>query len=344
MQVTAVGPEFPNNNRPKGVDFVRLSAPDLRKVSGQGVWACKALFWLFKNRKSYDFVHFHSGYLYNLVTAIAPIVLNKPFAVLPLGAAADFRADARSNRLPLISQIKRKLLGKADKAFALSEANASELKSLGLHDSKIVRLNNPASDEFFLTAKKQDKKSHNIILVGKLGRGKRPDLMVKALSQLIEAGWHDARLTLVGPFETLEFEKELRHLIDSLGLGNAVHCTGYVSNPSTIMTNLPSAIFALPSSQEGLPGALVESMAAGMPAVVTDVGAMGDIVRAANSGYVVEQRVADIRSAIERIWKDEVLWASYSGAATSYAQQHFSEEAVAKTYLTGLGVGVISGD
>lgn len=341
IRVTAVGPQVPNI-LPDQISFTKLQTPELRGVSGQVVWACKSFFWLIKNYKSYEFVHFHGGYIFNLFPALAPLLLRKPYVILPLGAGGDLRTEARSNRLPFVKSIKKFILKRAQRTFALSDANASELRDWGVSRERIIHINNPASDEYFQTPTRDMNFSHDLLLVGKLGAGKRPDLVVEALNKLISDGWHDATLTLVGPFASSTFEQRMRSLVASYGLEDAVSYTGYVDDVASILKNLPSALFVLPSLQEGLPGALTEAMAMGMPVIVTDVGSMGDVVRAAGSGYVVEPDVLQISTVIDDVWSDPDHWFRLSTAAHNFACTHFSEKSVAQTYLTSLGLGELS--
>lgn len=336
FEVTAVGPELPNI-RSKSIFYARLTTPDLRTVKGQMVWTFKSFRWLLKHHRTYDIVHFHSGYLFNLVAALVPWVLRKPFVVLPLGARADFRTDAKSNRVPFVRSLKRFILKKAHRAFALSNDNASELVAFGVPQTNIIHINNPAAEEFFRPHEIAARHSYNLVLVGKLGVGKRPDLVIEALDQLTKSGWSKATLTLVGPFEDYDFEEQIIDLIDRLGLRRAICVTGYVDNVAEIMAQSPYSVFVLPSSLEGLPGALAESMAMSMPSVVTDVGAMGDVVRASGSGFVIEPSAEAINVAVQRLWSDDDEWAKRARAAYTYARKHFSERAVAKKYILSLG-------
>lgn len=338
-EITAVGPEFPNE-KIEQISYVRMATPDLPSAKGQLIWACKVLAWLVKYRRSYDIVHFHGVYSFNLIGAMAPIFLRKRVVLLPLGAGGDLRPEAKSNRIPLIRCLKKVIAKRTHRAFALSDENISELQALGVPRSNILRIPNPASAEFFRAPSLVAERSHNLVLVGKLGRGKRPNLVIEAFHRLQkDSGWREATLTLVGPFESPEFEDEVRTLIKRHGLSDAVHCTGYVSNVAEIMLQIPSAIFILPSAQEGLPGALTEAMAMGMPAIVTDVGAMGEVVRMAGCGRVVEPSVSAISAAVEEIWGDHGVWDDFATSAHFYAKTYFSEESVARKYITGLELG-----
>jgi glycosyltransferase involved in cell wall biosynthesis len=91
------------------------------------------------------------------------------------------------------------------------------------------------------------------------------------------------------------------------------------------------SVFVLPSSREGLPGALCEAMAAGLPCVVTDVGSMGHHVRLSGAGFIVSTDAESITDGIENALG--VRWMDYSESARKYAERYFSADAIARTYL-----------
>lgn len=338
LHVTAVGPQLPNVSSDV-VSYKRVVTPDLRSVHGQMIWVGKSLGWLLKNHRSYDLVHFHGAYIFNLICALVPLLVRKPFVILPLSAGGDLRVNARSNQIPFMRSLKKFIVKRSRAAFALSDKNASELHAWGMPESRVVRIHNPASDDFFRTPEIDNGGTRDMLFIGKIGAGKRPYLVIEALACLRDRGWDNATLTLIGPFESDAAEKEVRGLVDQLGVQEAVKFTGYVSSASRFMVQLSNAVFVLPSSQEGLPGALTESMAMGIPAVVTEVGSMGDVVRASRCGSVVAPEAKAIAAAIEELWMDENVWLSFATAAHSYAKIHFSETAVAKKYLASLELG-----
>ncbi len=84
--------------------------------------------------------------------------------------------------------------------------------------------------------------------------------------------------------ELLGFESEagearrLRALADALGLGTAVQIPGPVVGADKVGRIEAAHCFCLPSSDEGLPMAMLEAMAAGLPVVVTRVGAIPEAI------------------------------------------------------------------
>ena len=87
-------------------------------------------------------------------------------------------------------------------------------------------------------------------------------------------------------------------------------------------------VFVLPSyANEGVPQALMQAMATGVPVITTAVGAIGELVRPGDTGLVVAPQDAPaIQEALLRLIGDSALRLRLSTAALSHARQHCSEE------------------
>ena len=97
----------------------------------------------------------------------------------------------------------------------------------------------------------------------------------------------DARLCVLGDGPE---EAALKRFANGLGLGKSVHFAGPLSGEEKIERFREADVFILPSHSEDLPCALLESMAAGMPSIVTRVGAIPDVVSHGVHGLFVPPR------------------------------------------------------
>ena len=106
---------------------------------------------------------------------------------------------------------------------------------------------------------------HQILAVARLVPQKGLDVLLRAFASLprsVRDGW---TVVLVGDGPE---RQRLRTLGETLSIAEAVAFEGFQSNPLSYMHS--AAIFALPSRFEGMPNALLEAMASGLPAIVTD--------------------------------------------------------------------------
>ena len=104
--------------------------------------------------------------------------------------------------------------------------------------------------------------------------------------------------------------------------------TGFGAHKSALFAN--SDVFVLASYAEGMPYALLESMAAGIPAIVTRVGAIPDVVEEGIHGLFVPLRDAKaIAQAIARLAEDRDLLTRMGVACRKQIARHYTAERVA---------------
>ena len=87
-------------------------------------------------------------------------------------------------------------------------------------------------------------------------------------------------------------------------------------------------VFALPSyANEGVPQALMQAMAAGVPVISTPVGSIDELVLHEETGLMVPpQDAAALRAAIERLLAEPVLAARLAQAACAWVSSRYSRE------------------
>jgi glycosyltransferase involved in cell wall biosynthesis len=104
---------------------------------------------------------------------------------------------------------------------------------------------------------------------------KGPDILIDAVALCISFGL-DICVRFVGTGKHLE---EMRRRAIARQLGNRVEFTGQVECRRTLIELLDSSdIFVLPSRTEGLPRAMIEAMARGLPCVGTSVGGIPELL------------------------------------------------------------------
>jgi glycosyltransferase involved in cell wall biosynthesis len=90
-------------------------------------------------------------------------------------------------------------------------------------------------------------------------------------------------------------EAEIRAEADRLPLGDRFRVLGYVDDTPGLLS--ASDVFVLASQVEGLPIAMLEAMALGLPVVATDVGGVPKVVTDGVEGRLVPARRPDVLAA-----------------------------------------------
>lgn len=128
----------------------------------------------------------------------------------------------------------------------------------------------------FAAARTYSAPARRAVLVGSLEQPhKAADVAIRALAQLRGEGL-DLRLTVVGEGG---LRPGLAALARELGVADACDFAGQRSTPAEVRADLARAdLFLIPSRTEGLPRALLEAMAQGLPAVGTAVGGIPELL------------------------------------------------------------------
>jgi glycosyltransferase involved in cell wall biosynthesis len=137
---------------------------------------------------------------------------------------------------------------------------------------RIIHIYNGASPAD-IQAVPRPKNGFTLLHVGRLAPTKDHATLLRAVA-LTRAQHPNVRLWIIGDGP---LEASLRKLSDELGLNACVTFFGEQADVSPFL--LAADLFVISSVTEGLPVSLLEAMSVGLPAVVTDVGGMGEIAR-----------------------------------------------------------------
>lgn len=154
--------------------------------------------------------------------------------------------------------------------------------------SKIVIPN--AINEEFIRPQYKGPKKKEIVAVGRLKQQKNFSLLIMAYSKII-SDYPDYTLAIYGEGEK---RTELQALVDNLGIQDKVAFNGYTDGLANKIE--VSAVFVLSSNYEGMPNALMEAMALGLPCISTDCPCGGPryLIQDGYNGLLVP--VGDVQS------------------------------------------------
>jgi len=153
------------------------------------------------------------------------------------------------------------------------------------------------------------------ITVGELNANKNHIQALKALSKLTKTNFH---YLIVGNGES---EQKLKKAVDELMLQDKVSFLGFRRDVPELLT--ASDVFILTSRREGLPKAVLEAMAVGLPIIATDVRGNRDLVKSGENGYLVPlDDVEQTAIAIERLINSENLRRSMGEKSKELVKQY----------------------
>lgn len=126
-------------------------------------------------------------------------------------------------------------------------------------------------------------------------------------------------------------KSSLASSIVARGLQDRVRLLGYRADVETVLAALD--IFVLSSQSEGLPMAILEAMASGLPVVSTRVGGVEEVLEEGRTGLLVEPRSPDaLAKAIAHLAGDRQRRERMGSAGRERARREFSLEAMVADY------------
>jgi len=207
----------------------------------------------------------------------------------------------------------------------------SVLQKFPWASDKLVSITNGV-DEIFLNINKQhaDNDEYRIISIGSLIPRKDMSTIIRAVALLKDE--LNVSLEIVGG--GLEYD-QLMQLGEDLGLGARLIMTDSIP-ASEVATRLECAdVFVLASHSEGRPNVLMEALAAGIPAVVTNIEGVTEVIVDQQNGLLFEPgNHHDLASAIRRLLVDADLRQNYAQEGRKYIIDHnLNWPGCAKQYL-----------
>lgn len=173
---------------------------------------------------------------------------------------------------------------------------------------KAVILDNPLNPEFIGEYYKGERENE-IVSVGRLDSNKNQKLIIDAFVQIAEE-IPKMKLVLYGDGE----EKEnLESYVKNSPYKDRIFLPGAVSNVK--MRIQKSKLFVLSSNTEGMPNALMEALALGIPCVSTDCPCGGPrmLMEGKENGILVPVGNGEaMAQAMKNILQDQELWEKYS--------------------------------
>jgi glycosyltransferase involved in cell wall biosynthesis len=169
--------------------------------------------------------------------------------------------------------------------------------------------------------------------VGRLNQVKDLGTLLDAFAALAAAQFMHTRLYLVGDGPEREMLETKR---ETLGLTERVTFLGARSDVAEIL--LAADAFVMSSKSEGLPMALLEAMAAGVPCVATAVGGIADLFGDDRGLSVPAEDATALAHAMGVVARSPELRQSLVAKATANLRRNYALDAIVTRYLELLGL------
>ena len=225
----------------------------------------------------------------------------------------------------------KEVLSLAARILCRSDSLAADVIRLGCPPEKVFvqRTSIPLEDWPFQMRERPADEAWNIVqscrFIGKKGL----DLTIAAFAEVVRR-FPNATLTLIGDGP---LKAELDAQIAALGLTDRVRFTGFIYEDAMRREMSAAHLFVHPSrttvegDREGVPNAMLEAMATGLPVIATHHGGIPEAVTDREGGLLVPENDAPaLATATLRVLGDENLRQRLAAGARRDVEQKFSRE------------------
>jgi glycogen synthase len=229
----------------------------------------------------------------------------------------------------LMTRLEHKVLGRARWFSATSSTTARELAGIVPSSARIAVVTAGVPEHLFYVPREE---ADHLLYLGRVDvRHKGLDVLLDALAKVDVRRWQ--RLIVAGRGPSLQ---RLREHARRIGIDSHVVFMGAVDDDARERLLAGARLLVMPSRFEGFGMVAAEAMAAGVPVVASDVGALPEVLDAPHAGVVVPAGDADaLASAIASLLEDPER-RRRMGASARTSAQRFRWDAVAAEHLAML--------
>lgn len=281
-------------------------------------------------------VHSHDAKS-NVVAALAQLRTRVPV----VGSAYGWFGNRSVFRVRLYEWMDIHLLKRFHGVLTVSESLKKESVERGLDPKRLMLVRTGVDYESLqqIPDREAIRRSYGLapddIVIGNLARlwpEKGQKYLVEALRTVIDQ-IPSVKLIIIG---TGPLEQRVREQAQELGIADHIIFAGFPENIDQVIHILDAQVHS--SLYEGLPMALLQGMAAGLPIVSTDVGGIREVLTPGTSGLIVPPGNSDLlASAILELLQDRAAAQRMGEAARAFVRDHYSMGAAMKQLEAAYG-------
>lgn len=176
-----------------------------------------------------------------------------------------------------------------------------------------------------------------ILMAGIFFVHRRYEDVIHAIRLLMDKGY-DTKLTIVGNHSSSDeyraYHKQLRHLVNKLGLEKRVEFPGQISEDELRGHYKGDDIYVSPNHLQSWGLACFEAMASGLPVIVSRTAGASEVLTHNENALLVNPKSPqEIANVIMRLIDDKVLYKKMSMAGRAFVENNMSWERSARAMI-----------
>ena len=323
------------------VHRVQVSAPSEERYFEDVKWANvslgQAALEVVEAEGGFDLMHVHDW-----PVSFASFVVQDAYA-LPLLSTIHatergrYRGELHGDLSRAIDWAERQLVERSQAVITCSDAMKNEVTLyFGVPGDRVVVIPNGVDASRFDALRAMDltefraqyaRPDEKIIFhVARLVYEKGADLLVEAAPRVLNRV-PEAKFVIAGRGPLLD---TLRRRVHEMSLGDKILLSGFVSDDDRDRLYVAADVCVFPSRYEPFGIVALESMAAGTPVVVSDVGGLGSVVESGRTGFTAyPENIDSLADAIVRALHDTVTSARLAEQALEVVQERMTWPVIA---------------
>lgn len=209
-------------------------------------------------------------------------------------------------------------------------ANSTGLKNLAVafNDRVPISVIPNGVDLKYYAPVERDWDQPRMLFVGRLVYQKGLDILFEALKDLTSHPW---KLSLVGDGPQRE---KLQSIVHQYGISDRVHFKCWLDGDDLVTQLQEANLFVFPSRHEGMPNAVLEAMACGLPVIASHIAGNEELVIDGENGLLVpsEDSVA-LRDAMSELLGSPSKRQRMGATGRQFIEANYSWSQIANQYL-----------
>jgi glycosyltransferase involved in cell wall biosynthesis len=278
-------------------------------------------------REKFDLIHTHTPRA-ALVGRFAATLAGVPMVHHVHGHTAI--ETGNGYRSWLSAKVERFSLSRAAAVIAVSASAAQYIHTWGVSERKIHLIPNGVPGRKELPARRLPRSTWTLSSLAMFRPRKGLEVLLQAMAMLHHRGL-PVQLRVIGGFESSRYQEQILRLVDELAITRLVEWRGFRQDIDAELDAVDFMI--LPSVlPEGMPMAVLEAMAAGVPPIGSRVEGIADVIHHGQDGLLVEPGNAEaLANAVTSVIEGDMSWQELAeNAVKTHAARH-SDRVMAAT-------------
>lgn len=289
-------------------------------IGFSGIVSPSMSWWIARNVRRFDVVHVHLARdLTTTPAALTAALCGVPFVLQTHGMVDP---SSRRSAAVLDAIAVRRVLGRAAGVLCLTERERDDVVAVAERaGTKATLLPNGISWNGVEPEPLRDGAPPMVLFAARLSARKRPNLFVAAARRLLDEH-NDATFVVAGADEGLA--GEVSAAIAAVGAPERLRYIGPLDRDGVLEALAAAAVYVLPSVDEPFGVTILEALAAGRPAVISESCGLASFVEEHRCGVIVPPDDVDaLADAIGSLLRDPVAAARMGRSGRAAVRRHF---------------------